>query len=62
MNELLAINGGMPYRKTPFPQWPVYDDRELDLLKEVLESRKWWRVTGTKVVEFDNKFSELQGT
>ena len=62
MNELLAINGGMPYRKTPFPQWPVYDDRELDLLKEVLESRKWWRVTGTKVVEFENKFSELQGT
>lgn len=57
----LAINGGIPYKKKPFPDWPVYDDRELNNLKEVLESKNWWRVTGTKVELFEKKFAELQG-
>lgn len=46
--------------KPMFPQWPIYDERELDNLKEVLESRNWWRVTGSKVKEFEKQFAEFQ--
>ena len=37
----LAITGGTPVRRRPFPQRPIYDERELVALKEVLESRRW---------------------
>jgi 3-amino-5-hydroxybenzoate synthase len=46
--EKLAILGGEPVKKTPFPAWPQYDEREEQALKEVLESRVWWRTPGTK--------------
>lgn len=39
--EKLAINGGVPVRQQPFPQWPVYGNREKQLLDEVLKSRIW---------------------
>ena len=59
MDEL-AFYGGMPYKKKPFPNWPVYDDTEISNLKEVVESQNWWRVTGTKVELFEKKFAEFQ--
>jgi len=37
----LAINGGTPVRTEPFPQRPIFDERELAALKEALESRRW---------------------
>jgi dTDP-4-amino-4,6-dideoxygalactose transaminase len=37
----LAIKGGTPIRTEPFPERPFYDERELDALKEVLDSRRW---------------------
>jgi len=37
----LAINGGSPVRTQPFPDRPLYDERELAALKEALESRRW---------------------
>ncbi len=37
----LALNGGTPVRTEPFPERPFYDDRELDALRETLESRRW---------------------
>jgi dTDP-4-amino-4,6-dideoxygalactose transaminase len=37
----LAIRGGAPVRKAPWPQWPVYDDREIAALTEVVRSRNW---------------------
>jgi len=55
----LAINGGEPSRKKPFPQWPVYDDREVELLNEVLSSRVWG-IGGKKVREFEEKFARYQ--
>lgn len=58
MNKL-AINGGEPYKRKPFPAWPIYDDRERELLNEVLESGAWWRVTGSKVREFESKFAKM---
>ena len=37
----LAINGGTPVRTAPWPQRPLYDERELAALQEVLHSRRW---------------------
>jgi dTDP-4-amino-4,6-dideoxygalactose transaminase len=37
----LAIRGGTPVRKAPWPPWPVYDDREITALTEVVRSRNW---------------------
>ncbi|QPM68158.1 DegT/DnrJ/EryC1/StrS family aminotransferase [Atribacter laminatus] len=66
----LAINGGSKVREKPFPDWPIFDEQELKLLTEVLNSGKWWRgayssvelgggiVSGrSKVEEFEEKFS-----
>ena len=56
----LAICGGVPYKTKPFPKWPVYDNREIDLVVDVVKSQNWWRITGTKVNEFEKKFAEFQ--
>lgn len=61
MINTLAKNGGTPYKKKPFPNWPVYDEREIDNVVEVIKSQNWWRVSGTKVKEFEAKFAEFQG-
>jgi dTDP-4-amino-4,6-dideoxygalactose transaminase len=37
----LAVNGGEPVRRKPWPPWPVWGERELELLREVLESGYW---------------------
>lgn len=59
--EKLAKDGGIPYKTKPFPEWPIYDEREVKLLTEVLQSGTWWRVTGSKVQEFEEKFAKFQG-
>lgn len=60
--NILAVNGGEPYKKTPFPKWPISDERELELITEVLKSGNWWRATGDKVITFEKEFSAFQGT
>ena len=37
----LALYGGTPVRKDPYPEWPVSSSREQELLSEVLASGKW---------------------
>jgi len=56
----LAINGGTPVRTTPFPQWPVWDQSEIDALTDVVKSGKWGSLNGTRVSEFEKKFAEMQ--
>ncbi|MGB2694544.1 MAG: DegT/DnrJ/EryC1/StrS family aminotransferase [Dehalococcoidia bacterium] len=41
MTEALAIDGGTPVRRTPFASWPVHDEREVQALREVIESGNW---------------------
>jgi len=55
----LAIKGGEPVRTKPFPKWPVFDERELDAIKEVLHSGVWG-IRGTKQKEFEEKFAAYQ--
>lgn len=59
--NLLAKDGGTPVKQKPFPNWPVYDEREIENVVETIKSQNWWRVTGTKVKEFEKKFAKFQG-
>lgn len=64
--EKLAINGGVPVRQQSFPQWPVYGNREKQLLDEVLKSRIWGfpgieNLVGPKVKELEEKFANFNG-
>lgn len=45
--------------KIDFPQWPQFDDKEREYLIEVLESGRWWRNSGKKVIEFEDKFARF---
>ncbi|MDQ3750643.1 MAG: DegT/DnrJ/EryC1/StrS family aminotransferase [Acidobacteriota bacterium] len=59
--EKLAILGGEPVRRKPFAQFPVFDERELMALKEVLESGVWGGYN-PKVAEFEQAFAEFHQT
>ena len=56
----LAIDGGEKVRTKPFPSWPVWDESELNALKEVLESGQWG-IGNSKVSEFEEKFAAYVG-
>ncbi len=58
--EKLALEGGAPVRSRPWPQWPVFDEREEQAILEVVRSGKWWSVEGTKVREFEQAFARFQ--
>jgi len=58
--EKLAILGGDPVKKSNFPQWPVYDERERQALMDVLESRVWWRTPGNRTLQFEQDFAAYQ--
>lgn len=55
----LAINGGEPLRKKPFPKWPIFDQKEIDALEETCKS-SLWGLGGTKTIEFEQKFAQYQ--
>jgi len=55
----LAIHGGIPVRTAPWPSWPIYGDREIELLTEVVKSGRWG--FGPKEEEFAAKFAAYQG-
>lgn len=57
----LAIAGGPPVRTKPYPEWPTADERERELLLEVLDSRRWWATQGTKVREFEAAWAGFHG-
>ncbi|HVL26221.1 MAG TPA: DegT/DnrJ/EryC1/StrS family aminotransferase [Thermomicrobiales bacterium] len=61
MTAQLAIDGGAPIRREPFPEWPIFGNREEQLLLEVLHSGKWGELTGSKVVTFARDFAAFQG-
>ncbi|MDW8033580.1 MAG: DegT/DnrJ/EryC1/StrS family aminotransferase [Nitrososphaerota archaeon] len=57
----LALKGGKPIRDKPFPKWPVFDEKEFDALKMVLESGAWG-IGGQYVRQFEEKFAKYQHT
>jgi dTDP-4-amino-4,6-dideoxygalactose transaminase len=62
MSEL-AILGGPKTRTESYPAWPVWDQRDLDAVTEVVKSGRWggYPYPGPKTAEFARKFAELQG-
>lgn len=62
MSEL-AILGGQPVRTSDWPQWPVFDQRDLDAVTGVIRSGNWggYPFPGPKTTEFALRFSEMQG-
>jgi dTDP-4-amino-4,6-dideoxygalactose transaminase len=56
----LAIDGGEKVRTKPFPTWPVWDERELNALEEVLKSGRWG-IGNSQVSEFEEKFAAYIG-
>jgi len=59
----LAILGGEKTRKELYPQWPVWDQRDIDAVTEVIKSGRWggYPYPGPKTAELAQKFAELQG-
>lgn len=60
MVSQLAIDGGQPTRTEPFPEWPVFDEREEQALLNVLHSKQWG-LGGEQVGKFGEQFAEFQG-
>ncbi len=62
MSEL-AILGGPKTRTEAYPQWPVWDQRDIDAVIEVIKSGRWggFPYPGPKTAELAQKFAEMQG-
>lgn len=57
----LAIDGGTPVRKKPFPKWPIFDHRERRMVLKALNSGKWGKLDGHLNREFEEKFAKYVG-
>lgn len=59
----LALLSGTPVRTEPYPQWPVFDERDLNIVSEVIKSGQWggFPYPGPQTTRFIQRFSELQG-
>lgn len=59
MEDRLAIHGGAPVRRAPFPAWPVWGREEEKALMEVLHSGRWG-IGGDHVARFEEAFARYQ--
>ena len=59
----LAISGGRPAKKTPFPSWPIWDEREERSVLAVLQSGKWGHTMtpNDRAREFESLFAQYHG-
>jgi dTDP-4-amino-4,6-dideoxygalactose transaminase len=59
----LAILGGEPARREPYPQWPVHDERDIEAATRVIESGNWggYPYPGQEARRFLKMFAEMQG-
>lgn len=60
----LAVLGGTPVRKAPFPAWPIVEKNDRAAWADVLEQREWCRLTThgpLYVHHFEEKFAEMTG-
>lgn len=58
--EKLAVKGGKPINKKPFPKWPVWDEKDLLSINEAICSGSWDIRSGSKILEFEKKYAEFQ--
>ncbi|MCE7983681.1 MAG: DegT/DnrJ/EryC1/StrS family aminotransferase [Caldilinea sp. CFX5] len=55
----LAINGGQPYRATPFPKRTPFGDEEIALVTEAIQSQNLFGLGGPKVTALEQQFATL---
>ncbi len=62
MSEL-ALLGGPKARLEPYPAWPVWDQRDIDAVTEVIRSGRWggFPYPGPKTAALAEQFAALQG-
>jgi L-glutamine:2-deoxy-scyllo-inosose/3-amino-2,3-dideoxy-scyllo-inosose aminotransferase len=59
----LAVLGGTPIRIEPYPNWPVFDERDIQAISQVIRSGRWggYPYPGPQTAEFARRFAEMQG-
>ncbi len=57
MSEELAVFDGNPAVTASRPSWPIWDDREVTALREILESGTWG-TNGTRTTAFAAEYAE----
>jgi dTDP-4-amino-4,6-dideoxygalactose transaminase len=59
----LAILGGTPARSELYPQWPVFDQRDVEAVTAVIQSGRWggFPYPGPQTSAFLRRFLEMQG-
>jgi len=57
----LAIDGGEPYRREPFPARTPFGDEEIRLLTEAVRSQSLFGLGGRMVTRLENEFAALYG-
>jgi dTDP-4-amino-4,6-dideoxygalactose transaminase len=59
----LAIRGGAPVRAKEYPAWPIWDQREIDAVSNVIRSGRWggYPEPGPHAAAFAAAFAEFQG-
>jgi len=59
----LAVFGGEPARKKAYPQWPVFDERDIEAVTRTIKSGRWggFPYPGPNTAAFSEKFAEMQG-
>lgn len=59
----LAIHGGSLTRTQPYPDWPVFDERDFEAVNNVIKSGRWGGhpYPGPQTEEFTRRFAEMQG-
>jgi dTDP-4-amino-4,6-dideoxygalactose transaminase len=57
----LAIDDGDPIRTEPFPEWPVFEEAEIDRIAEILRSGETHSGSSAVVREFEEAFAEWNG-
>lgn len=61
MRQKLAVNGGEPHRKSPFPSWPVIREEETEAVVEVLRSGRLSSEGGVAVPKLEEEFAKAVG-
>lgn len=61
MGDRLAVHGGEPVRKTPFPKERKVGEEEINELREVIETGWLFRWGGSKVQAFEKAFADRHG-
>ncbi|MFC2124816.1 DegT/DnrJ/EryC1/StrS family aminotransferase [Bacteroidota bacterium] len=61
VKNTLAIKGGDPIRKGPWPEWPVWDETCEKGILDMYHSGKWYRNNGNYCQEFEAEYAKLIG-